>query len=393
MKILTVLDSYPPDLNGGAYFTHRLAQSLVHRNHDVLVICPSRTMKSCYDTYEGVNLFRVRSFPALIYKNFRVCWPIFIRKEIEKAILKFNPEVIHLQGRFFLGDICSKVGEKFHIPMVATNHFMPENFFHYTHLPLKVEKYFNELAWLWVKKMFEKAVLYSTPTKTAAELLRKLNLPGEILPISCGVDLEIFKPREKNTLLAKRFGLKNIPTVLYAGRLDKEKNIDTIIYAIKEVNKTVECQLIITGVGNEYNEILKLVKKLAIDDKVYFTKYLSNAEYPHVFSLVDCFIHAGTAELQSIVTLEAVASGLPIVAANAMALPELVIEGDNGFLFEPHDYKQAAACLLKIIKDNNLITKIKERSRCLAYKHSIQKTTECYEKLYLKAIEYFYEKG
>ena len=143
MRILTVLDSYPPDLNGGAHFTHRLAKNLIEFGSEVLVICPSRSLKQGYDNHEGVPLYRVRSWRTGIYQNFRVCWPIGIKNGIAKAIAAFQPDVIHLQGKFFLGNICHQIGLQLKIPMVATNHFMPENFFHYSLLPKRFEPWFH----------------------------------------------------------------------------------------------------------------------------------------------------------------------------------------------------------------------------------------------------------
>ncbi|MDF1929182.1 glycosyltransferase [Legionella pneumophila] len=147
---------------------------------------PSRSLKQGYTSYEGVNLYGVRSWPALGYKNFRVCWPFFIKKGILKAITDFNPDVVHLQGKFFLGGICYRACRKKGIPLMATNHFMPENFFHYTHLPRYFEKWFHRTTWNIVIDMLNHVKIVTTPTHTAANLLKEVQVQKEIHVVSCG---------------------------------------------------------------------------------------------------------------------------------------------------------------------------------------------------------------
>ncbi len=383
MKILQVLDSYPPDLNGGAYFTHRLAKQLLTMGHDVLVICPSRSPRSHYDYYEGVKLFRVKSYPALLYKKFRICLPIAIRSNINEAIVKFQPDIVHLQGRFILGDICMKLAERQAIPMLATNHFMPENFFHYTRLPSFMYAYFSRKSYAWVKGMFDKAIIWTAPTLTAAQLLKENGFEKNIHAISCGIDLTVFKPRAIEKPIAD-----NLPVLLYAGRLDPEKNISIIIDALNCALKIMPCRLIIVGDGSEKVALQKYVSQLGLTDSVCFSGYLSDSDYPSVFSQADCFIHAGTAELQSIVTLEALASGLPVVAAKSVALPELVHHGLNGFLFEPQNAPEAAGFICKIFQHSDLKRNMAKESLNIARQHDVMLTGEKFVALYKQATKY-----
>jgi len=389
MKIVQVLDSYPPDLNGGAYFTHRLSKELTEMGHEVLVICPSRSRSTHEDVYDGVSLFRVRSYPALLYKNFRVCLPYGIKDTIAQTLDRFDPDVVHLQGRFVLGAICMRYAEVKKIPMVATNHFMPENFFHYTGLPIFLRDFFARISWRWVKGMFDKAQIWTTPTQSAAELLRANGfLAKPIHAISCGIDLTRFKPRRKDANPSPFVPTSPLPTLLYAGRLDKEKNIPVVLRALQLVLKQKPCRLVIVGDGAEKKVLTALVLQLGLEQHVFFCGYLSDDEYPTIFGVADCFVHAGTAELQSIVTLEAVASGLPVVAARAVALPELVHHGINGFVFEPFDEHEAANLILKILNNSALQNQMQQASLRLAQEHSIHTTGQRFTDLYKQLVSY-----
>ncbi|CEG55624.1 glycosyltransferase family 4 protein [Legionella fallonii] len=386
MRIITVLDSYPPDLNGGAYFTHRLALSLQKRGHEILVICPSRSLKQGYSEYEGVRLFGVRSWPIIGYKHFRVCWPVFIKQGMVKAIKDFKPDLVHLQGKFFLGGICYRACRSMGIPLMATNHFMPENFFHYTRLPRFCEPWFNRICWNIVIDMLSNVDRVTTPTQTAAALLEKVHLKKPVHVISCGVDLQRFHPNQDASLLKGRFQIPDKPILLYCGRLDKEKNIATVVRAFHRTRPSVDAHLVIVGRGTERSALEELARSLGIHRHITFTDYLSDAEYPQIHGLADCFVNAGTAELQSIVVLEAIASGLPIIGAHAMALPELIIPGKNGYLFVPNDIAALANYMIDILSNSELRKRMGVESRVLAETHDINRTAEHYERLYQEMI-------
>lgn len=386
MRIITVLDSYPPDLNGGAYFTHRLALALQKRGHEILVICPSRSTKQGYSEYEGVRIFGVRSWPIFYYKNFRVCWPVFIKQGILKTIKDFNPDVVHLQGKFFLGGISYRACRKAGIPMIATNHFMPENFFHYTHLPKKWEPWFNKKCWKIIVDMLNHVAKVTTPTETAAQLLKKANFQHEVHVISCGIDLQKFHPNQDAQLIRNRFKIPHKPTMLYTGRLDKEKNLATVFQAFCIARQNIDAHFVVVGRGKERENLNTLAKTLGINEHITFTDYLSDEEYPKVHGLADCFVNAGTAELQSIVALEAIASGLPLLGANAMALPELITEGKNGYLFAPDDIPALAQYMIEILSNPVKGREMGAESRKVAEQHDITRTVEKYEQLYQEMV-------
>ncbi|WP_238585539.1 glycosyltransferase [Legionella quateirensis] len=379
---MMVLDSYPPDLNGGAYFTHRLAQSLQDRGHEVLVICPSRTFRQNYGEYHGVRLYRVRSWPILLYKNFRVCWPVFIKKGIQKAIADYNPEVMHIQGKFFLGSICHRICLSMGIPMLATNHFMPENFFHYTYLPKRFESWFHSMCWKNIVAMLSTVDVVTTPTKTAVKLLEQTQLKKEIYPVSCGIDLQKFKPAQDADFLRQQFNIPVKPTLLYTGRLDKEKNLFVVIHAFYQAVQQLDCHLVLTGNGTEKKRLEYLAKELNISQHITFTGYLADDDYPKIYGLADCFVHAGTAELQSIVALEAIASGLPLLGANAMALPELIKHGVNGYLFRPDDTNTLSRYMIELLENTDKCREMGMESRTLSLTHDIGNTAIQYEQLY-----------
>jgi glycosyltransferase involved in cell wall biosynthesis len=108
---------------------------------------------------------------------------------------------------------------------------------------------------------------------------------------------------------------------------------------------------------------------------------------PHLYNIADCFIIAGTAELQSLVTLEAMSCGLPILGVNAMALPELVHDGVNGYQFEIGDSKDLSEKIMKVFSDKELRTKMGIESKNIVAHHDIGLTIKAYENIYNEVLQ------
>lgn len=272
------------------------------------------------------------------------------------------------------------------LPMMATNHFMPENFFHYTKLPKRFEPWFNRTCWRIIVDMLSQVDAVTTPTQTAAQLLKKAHLRKEVHAISCGVDLQKFKPGQDAQQIRQRFAIPKKPILLYTGRLDQEKNLSMVMYAFQAARQQADAHFVLTGHGAERPRLEHLVQTLGLREHVTFTGYLTDDDYPKVHGLAQCFVNACPVELQSIVALEAIASGLPLLAVNAMALPELVTPGVNGYLFAENDVNALTKYLIELLTDAEKSHQMGKSSRELAEQHDIQRTIERYEALYQEIV-------
>ena len=133
MKIVISTDNYYPNVNGASYFAQRLARYLQDNKHEILVIAPSLTFRSEYFTHKGVRIFGVRSMPLIKKIKFRHAI-FFSQKPVWETLEKFKPDIIHLQGHFSISRYVAHYAWQHNIPIVGTNHFMPENLVHYFHL-------------------------------------------------------------------------------------------------------------------------------------------------------------------------------------------------------------------------------------------------------------------
>jgi glycosyltransferase involved in cell wall biosynthesis len=386
MKILIATDTYYPDVNGAAYFTYRLATILAKRGHNVFVMCPSRSSKDTVSNDKGVTLYGIRSIHIPVYRNFRIS-PLFISRIILGAVKEISPDIVHIQNHFLIGKEALSAAKKLGIPVMGTNHFMPENLVHYLHLPRIAEKWLQKFAWKQCVRTFEQLDFVTTPTKTAVALLKNAGLSKDVMPISCGIDLERFKPTNDGLYLKQSFAIPmNRPVLLYVGRLDKEKRIDVILRALPDILRVTSVHLVLAGIGKEKQKLEELTERLGIQKAVTFTGFVPDKDLQNIYRIADLFVTAGIAELQSIVTMEAMASGLPVVAVNAMALPELVHDGENGYLFSDGNSQMLAEKVIAILSNQTMRAQMSRKSLEIVKDHDINKIIEKYESIYNEII-------
>ena len=382
MRILIATDTYYPDVNGAAYFTYRLATILAKRGHNVFVMCPSRSFKNMVSNDKGVTVYGIRSIRIPVYQNFRVS-PLFISGIILGAVEEISPDIVHIQNHFIIGKRAVSTAKKLGIPVIGTNHFMPENLVHYLHLPKIAEKWLRKFAWRQCVRIFEQLDFVTTPTKTAGALLKNAGFSKDVMPISCGIDLERFKPTNDGLYLKRIFAVPiNKPVLLYVGRLDKEKRVDIILRALSDILRVTSVHLVLAGIGKEKQKLEELTEKLGIQKAVTFTGFVPDKDLQNIYRIADLFVMAGIAELQSIVTMEAMASGLPVVAVNAMALPELVHDGENGYLFSDGDSQMLAEKVIAILSNQTMREQMSKKSLEIIKDHDINKIIEKYESIY-----------
>jgi glycosyltransferase involved in cell wall biosynthesis len=200
--------------------------------------------------------------------------------------------------------------------------------------------------------------------------------------ISNGLDLELFKRREVLEDVFGGYGIDPaVPRVLTVGRVEKEKRVDVLIEAISRMHKG-SAQLIIVGKGKEEAALKKLAKERGILNRCVFIGAMPNNELYKFYCTSDIYISASEVELQGLSIMEAMAYGLPIVAANSMAIPELVRDQVNGLLFTPGDARDARKKIEALINDAPLRNKMASASLRLIQDHNFEKTLDAFEEVY-----------
>jgi glycosyltransferase involved in cell wall biosynthesis len=377
--VLIASDTFPPDINGCARFTERLAGGLVRNGNDVHVIAPSfnKSWGTSTEIIDSVpmTVHRIRSYKVPFHKTLRYVNPFTLRKKVDLILDGFEPDAIHSQSHLILGRISMRSGKQRNIRLVATNHVMPENILRYLPLPKFLENQFKRKLWSDAGKVLAHFDHVTTPTRRAAQLLESAAGLENVLAISCGIDATNFTNTTPTTNKPFR--------ILFLGRLDWEKHIHNLLRAVAKLPKEIDVYVEIAGDGNQRKYLSDLASELGIAERVSFLGHISEEELPLAYERATVFAMPSIAELQSIATMEAMASGRPVIAANAMALPHLVHDGDNGYLFEPDDVDQFSEQLLKVATaDQEELNRLSENSIHLIQSHDIKKTLAIFEGLY-----------
>lgn len=371
LRVVIAADTFPPDVNGAARFAQRLAVGLAGKGHDVHVIAPDSPKAT---EIEGVTVHRLRSHRLPFYPDFRFCLPWQASREADELIKSLKPDVVHVQAHFVVGRFVLNSAVAQGIPTLATNHFMPENLFSHAHVPSFLQGLASKFAYRDLARVFGRADMVTAPTPRAVQLLHESGFPERAVPVSCGIDIARYQRSVTHN---------DRPTALFVGRLDEEKRVDEFLRALARVPGAFGE---IVGDGTCRAEWELLARDLGITDRVKFHGFVSEDELLDAYARADLFVMPGVAELQSLATMEAMAAGKPVIAANAMALPHLVHHGRNGWLFEPGDVNQLAQRLHTLVHDEPMRGRMGAASSEIISHHALAATLERFEGLYARAM-------
>ncbi len=214
----------------------------------------------------------------------------------------------------------------------------------------------------------------TTPTRRAADYLEANTQLRGVLAISCGIDASNYTPN---------FEPRTDNLIVFVGRVTAEKHIEVLIKAMAKLDPALDARLEIVGGGEMVKELIALAHSLGISDRITIAGYATDEFLRNALTRAAVFAMPSIAELQSIATMEALASGLPVVAANAMALPHLVHHGENGYLFEPGNVDEMAARLTDILTmPEDKLQEFKRESMKIVEAHDINRTISTFEALY-----------
>lgn len=383
LRIVIPAETYAPEVNGAARFAQRLAEGLASRGHDVHVFAPSATGVPSHEDLGGVSVHRLISHRWLMHPSWMIALPWQVKPVINELLDDIRPDVVHSQAHFVIGRYGISEAAKRGLPVVATNHFMPDNVRPYVSGPEKVLDVGATMAWWDLRRCVNRADVLTVPTQLAADLLTQNGIDMPIRAISCGIDLSRFRPSEVGAA-ARHDGP---PTVVFVGRLAQEKHVDHIIRALAASDPALDIHATIVGTGEQREPLWLLADSLGVADRVEFTGQISDQDLEAAYARSTFFCMPSTAELQSIATLEAMGSGLPVALANAVALPHLVRDGFNGRIFEPGDVDELAGIFNDLAgADDAEYQRLSKGSIAMAQRHDINSTISAFEQIYYDVV-------
>ena len=381
MRILIAGTTYYPALNGQAIFTINLAEGLAKRGHQVTVLFPEG--RDAGTSRNKVQLEAVGSI-SLTAVHTDTFVPVFFRKRVRCIFDAFQPEVVHIQDHYPISKVVVDEAKKRGRKIIGTNHFSPISLTPYIPAFPGLMPFYDRSLWKWMMSVYNQLDIVIAPSRSAVDLMLKNGLKVRAHPLSCGTDLTHFHPDPSIDQKACRlkYGLDPDKIIfLFVGRVDEEKRIEVLLQAISYVNRD-NVQLAVAGNGAVLKELTALAKKLNLGSRVRFTNYVRNEDLHSLLNSADVFTMASEFESLSIASLEAMSCGLPLLLANASALPDLVTPGVNGYLFKPGNAEDAARCMEMLADCKDLRVRMGQASVIKAQSHNLENTLQEYEKFY-----------
>jgi glycosyltransferase involved in cell wall biosynthesis len=426
LRVLIVTDQYEPMVGGVPTVTRELARGLAERGHAVEVLAPSATGHSATGRSAAADDPGGR---LTVARRGSVRWPwyedqrlgLLGRAAAGQLIGGFAPDVVHIHSPLTLGAAARSAARRRRVPVVYTNHYLPANV-HPTadrataRATARVRPaapgdpavgsttpatrvsaatrataaavagaagaLFDVGFYGYLTGFANRCDRVTAPTATALLLLRDHGLSAPSQVVSNGIDLDVYSPGPPDESLRRRYALPaGRPLILSVGRLSPEKRADVLIEALaaQDVADTV---LVVAGSGPDEGRLRELAARRGVSERVRFLGFIPGTDLPGLYRLADVFAIASEAELQSLVTMEAMASGLPVVAVNAGALGELVHAGENGFLARPGRAADVAGSLDLLCRDAELRARMSKSGLRIIADHDRHRLLARWESIY-----------
>jgi 1,2-diacylglycerol 3-alpha-glucosyltransferase len=340
VRIALFTNNYLPFCGGVTVSVETLRRGLDARGHEAWVFAP----RFAGHQPDGGRIVRYPSIPAATYPQFPLAVPY--APHVRRLVRGLGFDVFHAHHPFLLGPAARRFAHAEGRPLVFTYHTRYEKYAHY--VPLR--RALVEAAAVRMSARFAaRARAVIAPSRVVRDELQARGVRAPIAVVPTGLDLDIFRPRERAQARRALGWHPTDPVVLYVGRLDREKSVERVLLAFERIACTLpRARLQVVGQGTEGQALRRLAARLPAASRIAFVGARPHATLPAFYQAADVFLFASETETQGLVLAEAAACGLPAVAVTAPGCDEVVRDGDTGLLTksDPADLADAATVLL-----------------------------------------------
>ncbi len=379
MRIGIFTDSFRPYTSGVVRSIELFSREFTNHGHEVFVFGPDYPLLHP-PKEEGV--FRFISIPAPTIPDFALPIPISI--QLSPTIRQLKLDIIHAHSPFLLGRLGARAARRHRLPLVFTFHTLYDQYVHYFPFAQKASK---QVVQAISRDFCNRANTVVAPSQMIVSYLQRIGVYTPVVNIPTGVDLEEFKNLDSEWLI-KNYGVDpQEKTLLFVGRLGKEKNVTFLLKAFQIIQKDYpDCRLVLVGKGPLEDQLKRMARDMEIEDKLIFTGVLSRQKIVHCYASSDLFVFPSVTETQGLVIGEAKATGLPVVAIRAFGPAEMVEDGEDGILTDP-SLPSFTEAVLKLLQDSELYRSMSEQAKKNVTKVSASKSAEQMLELYRELID------
>ncbi|MDR1352763.1 MAG: glycosyltransferase [Treponema sp.] len=398
MKIAMFTDAYWPRVNGVTVSVDSFSRALVKNGHEVMVVCADYPDSGSGGGFPAggngkdgaapdlLKIIRVPSMPAIVSKEDRLAkFSEWFR--VAKQVEIFRPDIIHVNTEFIIAEFGFLYGKIYNLPVVYTFHTMWEDYI-VNYMPMVPVFLCHLLAQIVLKNILRRPYKVIVPTPQIRELVKKYKIKKEAFLLPTGIDPDIFKhDRAEAAGFRKEFEgrypvLQGKRILLFAGRIAREKNLGFLLEILPAIrSRYPETVLLFVGNGPDLEYFRKEAEEKGLGECCVFAGYMERADLALVYAMSDIFVFPSLTETQGLVTLEAMFSGIPVVAIGEMGTA-MVMGGDNGGFMVKNDPGEFTARVLDLLSDDGLYRRKIDEARLHASAWSIDSLTKKLEAIY-----------
>lgn len=375
MRIAYFTNFYLPVVNGVVRSVQSFRDALSAMGHNVFVFAQE-------DDYEDTEPFIFR-YPSIPLPG-EIHTALPVSSFVDQLLPKLKLDVIHTHHPFLLGQTAATKARDYGLPLVFTFHTQYQEYTHYIPIPQEqVQEFLKSTVMNWLREFMRKCQHIVIPSESMRSILvDHYGLVDRFTVIPTGIDTAPYKAADGSALRSE-WGWHNDKIIISAGRLAEEKNWSTLLQAFALAQKSYsDMRLVLIGDGPQAEELHELAGELGVAERVLFTGKVPFDEIPNYLKAADLFSFASITETQGLVTLEAMAAGLPVVAVAASGTRDILQNGKQGFLVE-NDAQALASGIIKLVESPSLMSRFKSaalrKSRTFENRRLAQKMLDVYE--------------
>ncbi|WP_199614075.1 glycosyltransferase family 4 protein [Paenibacillus alkalitolerans] len=349
MKIAIVTETFYPSTDGVVTRLTSTVRWLLKQGHKVMVIAPDQGITD----FEGATVCGIPSFRFFLYKDLKLSLP---SPAVGKALRTFDPDIVHVANPAMLGVAGVWFGRRW--PMIASYHTNVPQYADFYKLP-----WLKPILWTYLRLLHNRADINLCTSNSVLEELTARGFKNVRLwnrGVNVGIFGENHRCEEMRRLLSG--GEPDKRLLLYVGRLAAEKEIERIRDVLSASDDT---RLAIVGDGPHRKQL----EAIFAGTRTTFTGFLHGEQLAKAYASSDVFVFPSTTETLGLVLLEAMVSGLPVIAAASGPTREQIENGKTGFLFNPAKTNDFVHTVLTALRDERLLREVGEQARqaALAY--------------------------
>lgn len=381
MQIANFTNSYLPVINGVVRSVSSFRQALTDMGHNVFVFA----QEDDYDDQEPF-IFRYPSLNLPLSVDIPAAIPI--SPNIDWLLPALKLDVIHTHHPVLLGQTAAQKAHKLKVPLVFTFHTQYHEYTHYVPLSQEaVQEFLKEAVHEWLKSFMRKCHHIVVPSQSMLDIVRNTyGLETQYTVIPTGISLEDYQNGSRD-VLRQQHGWEENTIMISVGRLAKEKNWAFFLDAASRcIQQHPNLRVVLLGDGPDRKNLERHAEKLGIASYVEFLGDVPFQQVPAYLQAADFFGFASTSETQGLVTLEALAAGLPVVAVDAPGTRDIVQNGDQGILVT-EDAAAFAQAVDDLLSQPERFTQFQQAARRRAEQFEIHKMAEKLLSVYAQANE------